>query len=913
MDVSAPRERQRTFAEIVGLGRREARLGHGMRGDGPGDEPDRLPNSSNLGAGPMPEDDPKSDLINGRYRLIEELGRGAMGVVYKAEDTKLDCFVALKFLPPRLAADSKARERLLLEARAASELHHPNICRIIDHAEAEDGRLYLVMAYYDGESLEEMLKRGPLPVERAVDIARQIAAGLRAAHRPTPRRPAGIVHRDIKPSNVLITRGDVAIILDFGIAKVAESGVTREGDVLGTIEYMSPEHLREGRVDAGTDLWALGVTLYEMLTGSRPFRGDYEAALLFAIVHAEPAPVQTLRPDVPEAVAEVVRRCMEKDPGARYQTAEEVVEALGSIHEEKRGVPETARPSRRRALLIAAVAVLGLLLPSTFPGMRTTVLGWIGGSAPPEVRHLAVLPLASATEEASVGIGLTYTLTSMLTQLGFGAEPAFTVVPAGAMRGITSPEKARSRFGVGVVVSGDFQQNDQGRAELMLRVVDTRTLRQLDSSRISSDLSELSGQALSALIDMLGVDLSADEFAHLVAGETSSEKAASFYLRGVDLLKRFDQPENVDAVVQLFGWALQDDSLYALAHAGLVEAYMWKYRITKDPTWIDLAERHGLRALELDERLALVRTTLGNLYRLTGDRDGAIREFRLALSLDPNSAEAYYGLAATYRALRSPQEAERYYIRSIALQPDDWRLYNDLGLFYLESGRTEDAAKKFARVIALAPDNEMGYEGLGLCFLYQGDLGNAELWLERSLDVKPTHSAYSNLGYIYSVQDRLDEEAQAYERALELDDSDYIVWGNLGSVKERMGGRSEASDQAYQRAIDLIERQLDVSPSDPLLLSDLASYHIELGQTSDARSILGRVSLNVSSDADLAQRVAVLHEKLGQRDQALLWVQEALKRGLPIDKIEADSDLSELRADSRYARLRGQEPVSRPH
>ena len=850
-------------------------------------------------AGDRSDKQPQGELIAGRYVPVAELGRGAMGVVYKARDTRLGRFVALKFLSPHLGTDRRARARLSAEAQAVSALDHPHICTLYEVDETDDARLFLVMAYYDGETLERLIDRGPLSLADAVRITTALARGLEVAHRH------GVVHRDVKPSNVLVTDEGVAKLLDFGIAKVSGSTLTRTGDTLGTVEYMSPDQLR-GEVDARTDVWALGVVLYEMLTGERPFRGDYEAALLYAILDEEPPPLAQLRNGVPEALAEVVRRCLEKDPEKRYPSAEAVAVDLGRVDEGEARPPFRLpfRPSSRRSRRLA-LGLCSILLPLAFlvTPFRTAAINWLGLGGGSDVQHLALLPLVSPTDEASVGMGLTYTLTSMLTQLGPHAEPAFTVVPADAMWEIATTASARARFGVGVVVSGDFRQGPGERAHLTLNLVDARSLRQLHTKRLTGRLPEIRQQALAALADMLDVDVSADERARLTAGETGSERAVDFYLRGVDLLKRFDHSENVDATVQLFQWALQDDSLYALAHAGLVEAYMWKYRVTKEPEWISRAEYHGDRALELDDRLAAVRTALGNLYKLTGNREAAIREFRLALSLDPHSAEAYYGLAATYRALQSPGEAERYYLKSIALRPGDWRPYNDLGLFYIESGRYEEAESQFEHVTALAPDNEMGYEGLGTSFLYRGDLENAGLWLERALKVKPTYSTYSNLGYIYSQQERYEEEAQAYERALELDDSDYLVWGNLGSVSARIGGRNEASERAYQRAIDLIDRQLRVSPSDPILLSDLASYHLELGRSDLAEDALERVSISVSSDADLAHRVAVMHERLGQRDRALLWVREALARGLPRDKVQADPALRNLRDDVRYAQL----------
>ena len=271
----------------------------------------------------------------GRYRVLERVASGGMGAVYKAVDARLGRTVALKFLHPSLGADDRGAERFRLEARAVAALEHPNICTVHEIGETDDGQLYLVMPLYDGETLERRIARGPLPVAEAVSFAVQIAHGLSKAH------ARGIVHRDIKPSNLFVTDDGVVKILDFGIAKLA--GVTLTGTAagpLGTAAYMSPEQLCGAHVDQRTDLWSLGVVLYEMLTGAHPFRSGGDAAVLQAILHAEPEPLATRRPDVPEPLVRVVERVLRKDPDQRYESADELLADLGA--------PPTPAPSWRR-------------------------------------------------------------------------------------------------------------------------------------------------------------------------------------------------------------------------------------------------------------------------------------------------------------------------------------------------------------------------------------------------------------------------------------------------------------------------------------------------------------------------------------------------------------------------------------
>ena len=904
MEVSASHKRwrhvQRLFAEVVGLDpdRRAARLdrvggedprlreeveallARHDRGDPLTGSPARIASGDSLILGE----------IVGHYCLLEEIGRGAMGIVYRAQDTRLKRPVALKFLSPRLSADKRARARLEREAQAASALDHPNICTVYEIGETDDGRLYLALACYDGETLERKIEQGTLEIDDAIRIAVHVARGLAAAHRH------GIVHRDVKPSNILVTESGDVKILDFGIARVADSDLTGTGDTLGTAAYMSPEHLR-GQPDARSDVWALGVVLYEMLTGRRPFAADYAAALTFAVLHEPPAPLD--RADVPDALVEVAERCLEKDPEERYQTAEEVEVDLERLRLKPGASHPVRRISRRtRRLLFSA----GLLLVLLLPPVRTAVMDAFGAGGSPDVQHLAVLPFVSSTAEASVGEGLALTLTDLLTSLGSDTQRPITVVPFSGMRDITTVDSARERFGVDVVVEGDFQQEGDD-VHLTLRLTDARTHNQRGVKRLTESVDRLpflEQQTLAALADMLGFPLSDERQAMLAAGGTADAGAYEWYLKGESALERFDKSENIDRAIDLFQWALEDDSLFALAHAGLGKAYVQKYASTMQAEYVESAKQHGAQALALEDRLAPVRAMLGRLYDLTGDYEMAVREFNRALSLDESYAAAHHGLGEAYRKLGRTSEAEVHLRKAIALQPQYWVYYNDLSAFYLDTGRYDEAQSTSQEVIRLAPDSPWGYNNLGNAFLMQGHLSEARQAFEQAVTRKPYYAAYANLGYIYYTEGRPTDEARAYERALRLDSADFRVWGNLAGAYERSGASSDTVRRTYERAVQGAIDALDVNPNAASTRALLANYLTRLARTDEARLHLDRALTLAPDDADVAYHAGVAYELMGERALALEWIMRAMTNGYPLEWIEKDPELDDLRQDPEF-------------
>jgi len=302
---------------------------------------------------------PSGTVISDKYRIVREIGRGGMGIVYEAEDIKLKRPVALKFLPADLTRDPEARERFVHEAQAASSLDHPNICTIHEIGEAEGGEMYIAMACYKGESLKEKIKRGPLSAAEVINIATQIAEGLSKAHEQ------GIVHRDIKPSNILITADRTAKIVDFGLAKLAgQVRLTLPGTTLGTVAYMSPEQAQGESTDARTDVWSLGIVVYEMVTGELPFRGERKQSVLYAILNEPPKSVKDLRPGFPVDLVSIIKKSLDKDPDKRFTSAKEMADVLKGLRERMttRAFP-TARSiafhrHRKRWLLVAASAAM---------------------------------------------------------------------------------------------------------------------------------------------------------------------------------------------------------------------------------------------------------------------------------------------------------------------------------------------------------------------------------------------------------------------------------------------------------------------------------------------------------------------------------------------------------------------------
>jgi len=275
------------------------------------------------------------------YKIIEKLGQGGMGIVYKAQDLKLDRFVALKFLPPHLTTSKEEKQRFIHEAKAASALQHNNICAIHEIDETEDGQIFICMDYYDGDTLDKRIKEKPLPIEEAIDIAIQIPQGLAIAHEKE------IVHRDAKPANIMLTKEGVVKVLDFGLAKLStQTKLTKESTTLGTVSYMSPEQAKGEDVDYRTDIWSLGVIIYEMLTGQLPFKGEYESAVIYSIMNDTQEPVTGLRTGIPMELERIINKCLQKNPGDRYQHISELIVDLRNLKKESESSVDSTKFSQ---------------------------------------------------------------------------------------------------------------------------------------------------------------------------------------------------------------------------------------------------------------------------------------------------------------------------------------------------------------------------------------------------------------------------------------------------------------------------------------------------------------------------------------------------------------------------------------
>jgi tetratricopeptide (TPR) repeat protein len=885
--------------------------------------------------------------IVSHYRILEKLGGGGMGVVYKAEDTKLGRSVALKFLPQELARDPKSVERFRREACAASALDHPNICTVHEIGEHE-GRPYIAMQLLEGATLKRLIEGGahrsgarspegrispPLKPDRLLDLGIQLADALDAAH------SKGIIHRDIKPANIFLTERGQAKVLDFGLAKLvtqrerkkkeaggstaADTPLTGSGDIVGTIEYMSPEQVRSEELDARTDLFSLGLVLYEVATGQRAFSGDSPGAIIEAILNRTPPPARLFNPDLPPKFEEIVSKAIEKDPALRYQNAADLRADLRRLRrdtESQQGAALravsggrtawTTRLPHRRGWPAAALLLVALVVAGLFPPVRREVRRWLGFPTVPQKKNLAVLPftvLGGPQESAAFANGLTETVTARLTQLT--EQHNLLVIPAGEVRTqkVRTLDEARQEFGVNLVIEGSLQQ-----AGNMLRasyaLVDATTRRQLRADTITAAMADpfaMEDRVVESVLNNLEIELQPREREGLEAHGTSQPSAYEFYLRARGYLQEYQKPENVETAINLFRQALGLDPQYAQAAAGLGEAYWKKYENRKEPGLVEAARQACSHATSLDSKLADARICLGTLHNGTGQYEQAVGDFQAALSQEPTRDDAYRGLAAAYQHLGKLGEAEETYQRAINLRPQYWAGYSWLGNFYFLTGRYVKAEQMFKKMVDLAPENYRGYENVGATEYMLGSWAEAEQAYKKSIMLRESSDTYSNLGALYFYQGRYADAARTFEAGVRLSPKDPFVRGNLADAYRWIPGEAKKARESYRQAIELGEQELQVNPRDAEIVANLALWRAKSGSPAEAVRNIERAFALAPADPRYMYCGAVVYKLAGNRSRALEWLKKSVAHGYLVQEIRADPEMRDLHDNPAFQSIVG--------
>ena len=853
------------------------------------------------------------------YEILEKLGEGGMGVVYKALDIRLQRLVALKFLPHEIVVSPTRIQRFEAEARAVSSLNHPNVATI--HAMDEDeGRRFLVLEYLSGGTLRSRIQaysdRGEeFPIDEAIRIMAAVADGLSHAHRN------GVVHRDLKPENIMFTEEGVPRITDFGLAKsVGGSEITTEGVTVGTIPYMAPEQAVRGETGPRGDLFALGVVLYEMLSGARPFAGQTDFSTLQAIVNDQPPRLRHVRPAVPAGLDRVVHKLLEKDPERRMQSAEELAAELYGLAGFA-PAPRSASPDsnatrtltrfvvptgrftlkrRRRRWIPAAIGAAILL--AAFGGWYA----WRAHTAGPGVVQLAVLPFSAAsgsTEDAEFARGMAERLAGKLAAIG----PNVSVTPESELlnRHITSAAEARRAFGVRQVLTGAVRRGQQTQVDLHL--IDARSGRTTNNATVTSSGPDLEESVLREASGLIGLPRDALDAARLRVNARTAT-AHDYYDLGRQYLERYDKPGYIDQAIAQFQKAIERNPDYAQAYAGRASAWWRDWQYVRAKNAMDNARRDATEALARNAGLALPHVVLGAIAVQANAIENGINELNKAIELEPVSADAYRELGTAYDKARRPADAEASYQQAIRYSPGSWMGYNELGAFYNRQEQYEKADEAFDKALALTPDNYLVHRNLGGVEMALNQWPAAEGHLRRAIDLRPSGSVYSALGSLYIYMGRYRDAIRYSELAASSASSvrnSFAIWCNLGDAYKFAGGQDEKALEAWRKGIEIGRDRLSMGSAGPAEESEIAVYEAKAGDMASAQLHLAGARAKSPKSGEILFNAAIIAELSHRRQQALGELRAALKNGYSRNLVEREPELAALRKDPAYSAMLG--------
>jgi serine/threonine-protein kinase len=733
------------------------------------------------------------------YRIIAKLGGGGMGVVYKAEDTKLGRFVALKFLPEGMAFDREAVKRFEREARAASALDHPNICTIYEIGEHE-GKPFIAMQCLEGETLKYRIGNRPMPADEVLRLGTQVAEALAAAH------AKDIVHRDIKPANVFVTQHGQAKVLDFGLAKLlpraddvtASATLTEAGAAPGTLPYMAPEQLRGQPVDARTDIYALGCVLYEMATGKRPFRAELATELSSDILNKTPVPPVRLNPEVPAKLEDIVLKCLEKDPENRYHSAKELMVDLRRL---AKAAPEVTRAESGR--------------------QRVTRR---------RPRSLAVLPLANLSrdpEQEYFADGMTEALITDLSKIG--ALRVISRTSAMRYKGTDKsiPEIARE-LNVDAIVEGSVLRVGE-RVRITAQLIHATTDEHLwaeSYDRILSDVLALQSDVARAIAQEIKIKLTPQERARLARPGRLNPEAHDAYLRG-----RFHWNKRTEAAVkkaiEYFQQAIESDPGYAMAYVGLADSYniLGYYAMLPPKESFPKTKAAALRALELDNTLGEAHTSLGNaICYYDWDWLAAEKEFKRALELNPRYPVAHLWYAFFLTGRGHHAEALSHARQAEQLDPLSVLVMALVGWLAYYARKYDEAMEQCQKAIEMDPSFAPAHSWLSMALEQRGRYQEAIEESQKAVTFSGGSPHYrASLAYAYAVSGGVDEAYKVLDELNGLSGRMYVSPYYRAEIHAGLGERKEALawlEKAYEERANLlvflqVEPRLDPLRDDP--------------------------------------------------------------------------------------------------
>ena len=814
----------------------------------------------------------------GVYEILDMLGAGGMGVVYRALDPSLGRDVAIKVVSSDFREDAASLRRVEREARLLATLNHPNVGAIYG-LEVIEGAPYLVLELVEGETLLERLGRGALPMPEAVMVGVQIADALQEAHRK------GIVHRDLKPANVKLGDSGRVKVLDFGIAKADEPAGGRHvasptvvtddatpGEIVGTPEYMSPEQARGNEIDRRTDVWSFGCILYEMLTGRRAFTGETVPDVVAAILDDEPD-WNALPAHTPQRVRDLLTGCLEKDAARRVRDAGDARLELEATLAGLSGAAVVGHPPRPVPWKILGAAALGAAVAiGAYFLLRPR-----SDRIPAAARQLAVLPFRNLTGSPDgelMGLAMAETVSARLANV-----PGLQVVtPRATTEEIDAdPSFARvaKRLGANTLLSGSLQRENE-RFRIIYRLVDANG-RQLAAAA-------LDGSELFALQDRLadGVvqDLSLRRGARRTPTPSGLDTAAlqERYLQAIGLLQRYDRRDSVEQALVLLKALAQERPNSALVQAALARADFAMFDFTKDRAWADRAIVATDAARALDPGLPEVDITVGETLLLTGRPKEAADAFRRALAANPDKVDALLGLGRALEMLGDQAAAEDAFRRAMAIQPS-FAVYNQLGYIRSDRSRWAEAAVMFRKASELAPDSYRALSNLGGVSALACDFATAIPTFRRALELKPNDPVTtSNLGLALLWTGHPAEAVVSLGAAAQGAPDNFEVRGAYGDALAETGAKERAAE-AYAKAIELTREALKLNPRDVAAHAVLGASLARTGRPDEgAREIEAALAIN-GEDAMALADAAMVAALRGRRADALALLKKAVDAG----------------------------------